>query len=1726
MSFGSVVNSGVSYVEDKAKDTVNNTEETASYLAAEASSAANNTNNQVQNALGAGDSFGGSNNYASSGIGGSGNPFKGLAQGAANPKEEFSNYLYNLPSKEKVFGNGKKAAQILIDEYLEIIFPAHKEVQEEIDGVATPILEWAIPKAQDGIKKGGKALGDAIEFWNMITNNDADNEDHGETHEYYTIHQYSVKDDDGNYHNEYTVEDKNGETHTFSSREEAEAFIEQDSAGTQGAFIVRYVSASGGTHDEFDVYVDGKLVERSGDRQSAESYVSEHGYQYAENPCAPNSPEDVDKKYRIQHEQGEGYDDYVIYDDRGNVVAIFDSQESADAWIIEQKNKWHDNADTSYLTEYNSINAINSGSSDAEMAAAIDGEMTTTMDGFDEKDFYYFDEEGKQHIDGERLAAFAQKISVLCGLTVAISMLMKAENEKAGLVHQEMTGVAADKGLDTDTIIAKYVQNKQKIVTIFMTELVGATLDQLEAWYKETQALDLLKLFPPFAIADYLSGGILTIGITLVTMEQTSKYLDAVNEVLSTMRQILTAQRQEDDKKADEEKAEEKKNDRQELDKKLQRAQENMANEGVDSVTYRDKAGYSHINPDQMSDLRQRFYGLGNLRRAWMMLAEEDDTQRNMIHEEMTGVGGRERSQSAKRLSELESSRDLMLFETTINLSMRKMNLENTRKYQEYQVTAGLIKLPFNVVANGLTVLATAPSLGFGAAALVCMMFPATAWLAPIFGGISAGWGIFVGLPLGIAAAAIRLTGEGLAYLFLRDHRYQEEPTETEQTEHDTNTGNEDVDTWNQTANAEEKTNGKANEENTLDIESDPFGWLQENVLENGPWPSGAHKPVREKTVVRTIADRVRKDTGFEIVGGWHVDSKQVGELQKPLNRIQNLRRVLWALHKEKASLRKLVHLEMTGKGGRENSDLVENAMEAEFMLAQFKLEMAVFLLNEVATSRNMEFAQNQQMVQAILSFILTITLETAGASAGMWSAATGVGATKGGATAILAAAGIGASLGMQAGAAVAGAVSVGASKSVDAVQMMTDYLEQYVLREIFKKDERTGTEAKIDQTEAQIYEELMTNGVTTNNGDMYWNLNNNLIKELRKRLMRIAYTREAIAKLTAAKAEARNLVHVEMTGVSGRRPGALVNSVNQAEFEKTMKVFDSLVQLQAQKVEAHKRHVDAARDIAISVIKTTVNLSLISITALACWAFGSPAAGIMAAVTSLVNSGLEFLISQVKTALSLFTIAQIAKRELTKKKENDKANDATLGRLDESEADVYASVSYEMVEGVGGGRLGISNGAMALLQHKMDKIFNIRDVVAKLRAAQAELRNQIHATMTGVSGRPTQTDQAFAYARTIAFGELGATLKNLETLIERINEISEDQRSAVLSMVQMTVAVMELVIAIASAKNENGQKEISDKFEEGGDLFSVKKELDNKEARIADLEKIIKEANKTKKDVSKEMLEYKDLMEKIEPLRKKVASFNEPMEVLRHEAEKFRHLNFAISMMEMTASQLVSDIVDKNLSLLGRTIGSKKRAYNKELDKDSEEKNGRQKGVAASGSRLETSSVRSQISSGDMDLNLQAAEYESAKNDDMIAMLQRVIDSTAKFLLSLKKPDKAATNYLVGDKNKRMEDGLAVPVGAAPVEPQAPKVLAPQANPTPVKKVEAGQKAEIAKVTVDQTKIKVQASAKDVNHVLAAMEKEKRGRQESWRDDAMKLAEIENNIGRVNSTSRSYTSV
>ncbi|MFC1478428.1 hypothetical protein ACFL57_03115 [Candidatus Margulisiibacteriota bacterium] len=476
--------------------------------------------------------------------------------------------------------------------------------------------------------------------------------------------------------------------------------------------------------------------------------------------------------------------------------------------------------------------------------------------------------------------------------------------------------------------------------------------------------------------------------------------------------------------------------------------------------------------------------------------------------------------------------------------------------------------------------------------------------------------------------------------------------------------------------------------------------------------------------------------------GSREVDSARIAEYRDRLVGIQNVIRMIRSVSKEKYSARSLVHKEMTGIGSAEGSELLDEALSATLLYTLTLFSAFTMELNEKVNAHNIGWMRQKRIHDAKRSFWYSF---------------------------------------MPAGG------SHYATKENEKNSPYGGYDVSLESSASFDQESSAdpGTaQAALDRAENAAYTRLMNEGIgETGEGNVA--LNSAKLVECIDELRRIANIKDAFARVRKAMQDARNLIHLEMTGVGGRKSGDLTKKVMRAEFENSIQKFQLIVKFLQAKGKIQNRRVNARKAVDHAEIQF--------------WLAWVPGIG------PIVSTYLDLMWSYDEFNSNCGVLETDPDQYL-----REVADKGEMSALDRAEREALLTMCKDIIADTGFGYWGVDSGYYARAKDAMNKIYRVKNAFANVSASKAKTRAMMHRTMTGIGGY-----QADGGASVINMNKTYA-LSTLYTLYLRVQSITERHNQMNDARKQLIAASITLTVQLAQAAA--GQS--------GGDIGTILKDM------------------------------------------------------------------------------------------------------------------------------------------------------------------------------------------------------------------------------------------------------------------------------------------------------------
>jgi hypothetical protein len=980
---------------------------------------------------------------------------------------------------------------------------------------------------------------------------------------------------------------------------------------------------------------------------------------------------------------------------------------------------------------------------DAFIAKAEAYYLDTTTQTFDGKDYTYYSvnwekpefQYAKEGEDVETMLKppLASQISEVEGMMRVVSLLYEARRDLRGLVEQELTGEQNDyKPMAINKLFAKKVDKLKNTLQNAITNILKATRSLNSAsetnqetaindYYDEKNA-DIQSDAPGTCEDDNREEDIAKQNkLRAGEIKTLSTYVEGIEEQQLAIAQGMLQQM---DVNISGNSVDDMWNS---LDSQISSVLDNIGSIVQYTTSTDDDDQYQEINWDQRDVLRGQILGAFAMRRSVLGAMQAKDDLRNLVHQEMTGIGGRNaRTDLASDQLENDAQQTLGWFDETVDATENLVKCKNQIRYEDLEIEK-LDKLiqqledaknkswwskALNIVAGVCGILAFIPGLQFMAIFAVA------------------------------AAYASSMISSGLA----RDTAYTRMNLESTYGTKETIV----VDEFDHTTPKVELTTDDAalqlaaDAENSISAIFDAF--TSSNYLHN----VGTAYSIFDSAEFAKQAETVR-DYNLQAL-------------------------VAQAAKNVKDEMRNLTHMEMTGIGGRSQSNMANYGIEAARGQQAIVMNGAFNNLSDVNQTRN------AQKDLALRVTYLTKLYQNANTSLN-WSYLPLLGGAIGNVTGGL-----------------------------------NDLYAQ--------RDDATTRSAGSYTTDAtftdDVINNLLLNG-TTDSGDGNKMIDASVIAEARTTYTKAFVAVSVEASIRKMLRDIRSLTHQEMTGIRSATGGDLSEKANAVNFETAMRTLNMVSNYLQQKLSIENKINDATQTLA------NVNEQIKTSEAGAVWA---TLAGIAAAVLDVVFFGSgEGLLAVLGTIASSAQAASAAmsvvgsitmavkswynynhyanmsnempdiSKALAKLRAavQDNAN-SVEGSMEKIEQEAIDEIASLMIgSSIGGGAIGVNRGLASTYKNKIDKLYKQQRMQNSVAQALSALRSMVHETMTGISSASMNaTANVLNINQESIKAQIDTMFDGLQGLVDRWNQIKDTQRAAELAKIQAIAATITAAIDVA----------------------------------------------------------------------------------------------------------------------------------------------------------------------------------------------------------------------------------------------------------------------------------------------------------------------------------------
>jgi hypothetical protein len=485
------------------------------------------------------------------------------------------------------------------------------------------------------------------------------------------------------------------------------------------------------------------------------------------------------------------------------------------------------------------------------------------------------------------------------------------------------------------------------------------------------------------------------------------------------------------------------------------------------------------------------------------------------------------------------------------------------------------------------------------------------------------------------------------------------------------------------------------------------------------------------------------------------------------------------------AEMRNLVHMEMTGIGGREPSNMVTYAVEAARMQESAIVSGLFTQLYDINTSNNLRFQRDQKLR------LLSQAKDSAD-SGFWWSLVSSI-----------------------SGMSIIGTIS-------NTYTTMTDLNNQ--------KDQYEETANAVFTTDAE-FSDAELNGlfdptsnnyalISTGNGKM--GVDYQKIANARAKVTEKFIAADVQASIHKALRQMRSLVHEEMTGIQSSTGGGLSDEVNMIIAQSAMDSISMLTEYLVQEADIQNRVAEANTEITklngeIAREETAAVIAGIE------YAFGagydSSLAGTIASlIMSIANTWNAWEEYWYDYHQAQDDLGQI-ETYLHIKETLDADPNSVTSRLEDLENQCIDEIGAGLLQDLGAGYIGVNRSMAAKYNDFIERLYRAENEKAKLREVLQELRSIVHQTMTGISSVTSDvSSEILRLKEQEVMAKINDMFQKLEVLCQRWNQITEAEMAAEMAKIQAIMATINLAIQALEVAVTIAMKAASGSGDNGGD--------------------------------------------------------------------------------------------------------------------------------------------------------------------------------------------------------------------------------------------------------------------------------------------------------------------
>jgi len=952
------------------------------------------------------------------------------------------------------------------------------------------------------------------------------------------------------------------------------------------------------------------------------------------------------------------------------------------------------------------------------------------------------------------------------GILSGTTIVYEAKRDLRGLVQQELDSeVQAYKGMAVNRLFEKKTDKLAKLIKDTMSKVLD-TVDNLNQSIATQEIIDINEEYDGYAqdITDDAPGTCEQDDREERTLENENDRLQEINAVNAGLEEV------------DNENAQGALNllqscgdlgDSSDIISSIDYISGNYNNIVIATTNQVDDDQYQELDLDLVESMRSRLSGAFSARRAMMMAKQAMDDARNLVHQEMTGVGGRKsRADIAAKLSEEQGEAALTWFDEMVDSLESATTLHNTIRDNERQI------------AQNKELLETIrDSYGYGLAGKIFSGLAALCTIISLFCPYFAIGAIIFGMIASICTSYGNSMVADEREQLEKDYKKEDMVLTEYEYDPDTETADTGDDILNLVINTENDIQDLIGDMNYANyISNVGSGDGTTSVFDTIAFASSV-EDIRDKTMILFLADAARR-----------------------------------AL----AEMRSLTHMEMTGVGNRESSNMTKYAIEAARGQMSFSVNRLYSYLNDRLTVSN-RYHERQRNISTYEQY----------SNAADW--------------------GFGLSF-----IPILGGAAGGITTNIMDLNAQHDSAED-IMNTTWTTDE-TLDDATLNG--------LITDGFM-DSGDGTSIVDFSRIMDARNAVATAFIAANVEAAIKKAMRDMRSLVHMEMTDISSSSGTDMAEQANALNFQTALQSLQMITnyltqkaQIQNRAEEARKNEEKLDKQIATAWSGSIASCIIgIFIACIAPGAFGSfmsilstcsLAATIInagLAITSAINSWFNYHYANdsANGDMGEEIRAYFAARDAMASSVN-----STENRIEQLEAQCLAEITEDLFQSLGRGYVGVNRGLSSQYKNMLSNLYKAEKVKSEVQNALRDLRNMVHEILCGKGGASINSalmvinmkDQKIKAQIDDSFSMLDAVANRMNQLTAAQKQVIKAKMQYMKSIVNATIQTILAAISVAMAYSKESTDIANAEIELNAEQNNAKTTPDKIDAKQANLNK------------------------------------------------------------------------------------------------------------------------------------------------------------------------------------------------------------------------------------------------------------------------------------------------